>query len=255
MNICIDIETIPSTDPAVIEVFHANARENFKVPSGLTKEQAAADLGFTDKDQIKCINKDTMLATWVEHFRDTKCGEQAEEQWLKTSFDGALGQIAVIGLAFDDADPIALYSDDWKHDEAKILRLAFEAIADSYNPTSQRRPLFIGHYVADFDLRFLFQRAVILGIKPPMFIPFHAKAWSEHIYDTMMAWAGHKGTIKLGKLCEALGLPGKDGLDGSMVWPMVRDGKIKEVGDYCAHDVWMARAAYQRMTFANAEAA
>jgi hypothetical protein len=46
----------------------------------------------------------------------------------------------------------------------------------------------------------------------------------------------------------AFGLPGKGGVDGSMVAGMVRAGRIDEVAAYCADDVRRVRAIYQRMT-------
>lgn len=249
MDITLDIETIPSQKPGVLDSIRAAFAETFKAPSTLTKEQAAADLCMTDKDEIKSINKDSMIERWVERFRVEKSEEAAIEQWRKTSFDGGAGQIAVVGIALDDADPVTFYSEDWASDEAKVLRAAFELIADSYSPQSDRRPLFIGHYITGFDLRFMFQRAVVLGIKPPAIIPFHARPWDDHVFDTMTRWAGHNGSVKLEELCAALGIPGKNGMDGSKVWDYVREGRIAEVATYCAGDIRMTRAAHRRMTF------
>lgn len=250
MNITLDIETIPSQNPAVLDAIRAAVADNFKAPSSLTKEQAAADLGLTDKDEIKFTGKDAMLARWVERFRDEKTEEVAIEQWRKTSFDGASGHIAVIGIGLGDEEPGAFYSEDWANDEARVIRSAFECIADSYSAHSDRRPVFIGHYITGFDLRFLFQRAVVLGIKPPSIIPFHARPWDDSVFDTMTRWAGHNGSVKLDALCQALGIPGKNGMDGSQVWDAVRDGRIADVAEYCRGDVRITREAHRRMTFA-----
>jgi hypothetical protein len=250
MDVTIDIETIPSQNPAVLEAILADLRENFKAPSTLTKERACADLGMSDANEIKYTSKDKALELWVERFRDEKLDEAAQEQWRKTSFDGGSGQIAVIGIALEDAEPVTFYSEDWANDEAKVLRAAFDAVKDVYNPSSDRRPVFIGHYVTEFDLRFIFQRAVVLGIKPPSIIPFHARPWDDCVFDTMTRWAGFKGSVGLDRLCGALGIQGKtEGIDGSKVWPMIREGRSAEVAAYCANDVRMARAAYKRMTF------
>jgi 3'-5' exonuclease len=253
MDVTIDIETIPTQDPTILEAIRADLRVNFKAPSDLTKERACAELGMTDPSEIKYTSKDSALAMWVDKFRDSKLEESAQEKWRKTSFDGGAGQIAVIGVAFDDAEPVTFYSEDWANDEAKVLHAAFDAINDVYTPCSDRRPVFIGHYVTEFDLRFVFQRAVVLGIKPPSIIPFHARPWDDYVFDTMTRWAGIKGSVSLDRLCGALGLPGKtEGIDGSQVWPMVEAGRIAEVAEYCANDVRMAREAYKRMTFAQA---
>ena len=249
-NIFIDIETIPSQDPAIIERIRADLRENFKAPSDLTKERACAELGMTDASEIKFTSKARALELWVERFRDEKLEETAMEQWRKTSFDGARGQVAVVGVAIDNEAPQTFFSDAWATNEAVVLRSAFDYIASAYSPSSDRRPVFVGHYITGFDLRFMFQRAVILGIKPPSIIPFHARPWDDAVFDTMTRWAGHNGSIKLDALCEALGIPGKNGMDGSQVWDAVADGRIADVATYCAGDVRMTREAYRRMTFA-----
>jgi hypothetical protein len=251
-TITLDIETIPSQNPAVFDRILADLRESFKAPSDMTKERACAELGMTDASEIKFTSKARALELWVERFRDEKLEETAIEQWRKTSFDGARGQVAVIGIAIDDREPMTFYSPDWKDDEKHVLYAAFETIARAYTPSSDRRPVFVGHYITGFDLRFMFQRAVILGIKPPSIIPFHARPWDDAVFDTMTRWAGHSGSVKLDALCEALGIPGKNGMDGSQVWDYVSAGRIEEVADYCAGDVRMTREAYRRMTFAPA---
>jgi len=250
--VTLDIETIPDQRPGALDAFRAAVQQDFKAPSGLTKEKACADLGMTDPSEIKFTSKDRALELWAERFKEEKSEEVAQAEYRKTSFNGAAGQIAVVGLAFDDTAPFSIYRSDWENpgSESEIIHQAFEAIADSYNPNSMRAPLFVGHYIAQFDLRFLFQRAVILGIKPPSIIPFQAKPWDEQIFDTMTRWAGAQGSVSLDALCAALGIAGKpDGIDGSKVWDFVQAGRIDEVADYCEGDIRMARNAYKAMTF------
>jgi hypothetical protein len=252
MNITLDIETIPSQRQGLLDEIRASIADNFKAPSDMTKERACAELGMTDANEIKFTSKARALEMWAHRFKFVKAEEVAQEEYKKTCFDGAQGQICVIGLALDDAAPIAIYRDDWQDpdSESGLIAEAFELIGDCYHPNSDRRPLFIGHYITGFDLRFLFQRAVILGIKPPSIIPFHAKPWDESVFDTMVKWAGNQGSIKLDALCKALGVEGKtEGVDGSMVWQMVQEGRIGEVADYCRDDIAATYRAYCRMTF------
>jgi len=66
----------------------------------------------------------------------------------------------------------------------------------------------------------------------------------------MVQWAGTGGRIKLEKLCKALSVPSpKGGIDGSMVWDFVRNGKIEEVAEYCKRDIVATRKVHQIMTF------
>jgi DNA polymerase elongation subunit (family B) len=256
-HVFIDLETIPSQDPAILDAIRKAVAGNFKAPSTLTKEQAAADLGMTDPGEIKFTSKDSMIAKWVARFRDEKAEDVAQEEYRKTCFDGGKGHIAVIGLAFDDARPISGYVEDRDGVfdislERAVIDLAFERISEHYNPAKDMRPVFVGHNVTGFDLRFLFQRAVVLGIKPPACIPFGARPWDAHVFDTMTAWAGHGNRISLDSLCAALGIEGKGSIDGSQVWPMIQEGRIAEVAEYCRHDVEITRNAFYRLSFAKA---
>jgi hypothetical protein len=242
-HVYLDIETLPDMREGALQAFIDDAKENFKAPSTLTKEQAAADLGLTDKDQIKFTSKDAMIAQWVNKFKESKGPELAEQEWRKTALNGASGQVLMIGLAFDDADPVVAHAST----EAETLAVAFDMIRQGIDPN--RRPVFIGHNVTGFDLRFIYQRAVITGVQPPLAIPFGARPWDDSVFDTMTQWAGHGNRISLDNLCTALGLPGKGEIDGSQVYDYWKAGRIAELIAYCADDVHKAREAHRRMTF------
>lgn len=224
MEITLDIETIPTQDKAVIDRIAAD----ITTPGNISKA-------------------DTIAAWHVEK----KPGLIAEAV-LKTSFDGAFGRMACAAIAIGDDFPIAFYQEDWQKPDAEtaVLKELFYAISNATR-TSTCKPIFIGHNLIEFDLKFLFQRAVILGIKPPACIPFRARPWDDTVFDTMAAWAG-RDRVSMDKLCRALGLAGKGDLDGSKVWEYVQAGRIKEVAAYCADDVRRTRALHQRMTFAAA---
>ena len=70
------------------------------------------------------------------------------------------------------------------------------------------------------------------------------------VFDTMVQWGGMKPGGSLDKLCRALGMPGKNGFDGSMVWDAVKAGEFAKVQAYCVEDVEKVRAIHKRMTFA-----
>lgn len=232
MFIYLDIETIPSQDPATYEQL---AKEIFP-PANYSKPET--------------------IAKWEE---ETKPG-LVQEALLKTSFDGALGQIVVASVAVNDGAPATFFAEDWAGSERYILESLFAEITEqternlSGGTTSRVKPVFVGHYVAGFDLRFIFQRAVLHGIRPPACIPFGAKPWSPEIYDTMTAWAGDKGRVSLDKLCRTLGIATKgseigEEMDGSKVWPFVQAGRISDVAKYCAGDVERVRQAHKKLTF------
>jgi len=251
INIYLDLETIPSQNPEVKAEFLKSAQENIKAPSTLTKEQAAIDLGITDKDEIKFTSKDSMLAKWVEVKGAEAAELSADEAWRKTSFDGAHGHICVIGFAIDDEPARELHIESINNMADEILLLAaFSAEIDKVCAARpNERPRFIGHNLIEFDLQFLFRRHVVLNVKPSPHIPFNARPWDDSIYDTMQKWGGTRGG-SLNKITKACGLESKGDIDGSMVWPMVEAGKIIEVAEYCKHDVQITRDLFKRMTFA-----
>lgn len=215
------------------------------IPSQLdwAREELAASIR-----QPGTLKKAESIAAWE---RDDKPAA-VEEAWLKTSFDGALGQICVIGWAVDDGTPQSLHVEDLSAEaERKMLSTFFDLVRGIHAGNSGTRPVIVGHNVA-FDLGMLWKRAFILGTRPPLWLPHDPKPWSESVFDTMTYFAGAKDRISLDRLCRVLGLEGKTGITGADVWPMVQDGKILDVAAYCRHDVQITRAIYKRLTFAEA---
>jgi len=192
------------------------------------------------------IKKAESIAAWNENEKPAA----VEEAVGKTSFDGAFGQVVCIGFDLsDNGEPATVFG----LDEAALLRNFNNALAEILDPSDMFTTTIVGHNVSAFDLRFLVQRYMVNGIRPHPVIAraAQAKPWeSDKVYDTMIQFAGVGNRISLDKLCMALGLPGKDGVTGADVWPMVQAGKLQEVADYCASDVRKTRAVFRRMTFA-----
>ena len=236
-KIPLDIETIPGQAAAVLEALRADAEAE--------KAECRAPANYKDDAKI------------AEHIAAQHAVIDAAvmDKWRKTSFDGAYGQIAVVSFAIDGGEPVKVYRDDWQAPGAEtgLLEELRDTMHERLNPKTELAAQIIGHNVSAFDLRFLVQRSIILGVKPHPVLARAAacKPWeTDRVFDTMVQWAGVGNRISLDKLCKALGLPGKGEIDGSKVWDYVRDGRIAEVADYCADDVRKVWAVYQRMTFA-----
>lgn len=178
-----------------------------------------------------------------------------EDFYLKTSFDGSFGRIACIAYAVNE-DPIRVISIE--QGEKKLL--------EDFWFVAKQCDIFVGHNIMDFDLRFILQRSMILGVKPSWtrFQELGKKPWEMGkylsfaryanipIFDTMMEWSNW-GNQKLGleHVALALGIPTpKEGIDGSEVWNFYQAGKINDICEYCKRDVETTRAVYNRMTFA-----
>lgn len=181
------------------------------------------------------IKKPESIEAWMTDNAD----QAARDALAKTSFDPAAGHICTIGWAVDDDEAVAAHAATVEQ-ERDILDAFFASLQTFHRYT------FVGHNVASFDLRFIICRAIVLGIKIPRSIPRDPKPWDKSVFDTMTAWAGARGTISMDRLCEALGLPGKDGFDGSMVAEAWSNGEHDRISEYCRSDVEKTRAIWQR---------
>jgi len=210
-TIFVDIETIPAQSPEVFEKYKAEV----KAPGNLKKQES--------------------IDAWLAENRE----RAAKDAIAKTSFDPAAGHICTIAWAVDDDDPVGAHAKT-VDEEREVIEAFFGAL------TSFHRYTFVGHNVASFDLRFIICRAIVLGITIPQSIPRDPKPWDKTVFDTMTAWAGARGTISMDRLCEALGLPGKDGFDGSMVAEAWANGEHERITEYCISDVEKTRAIWRR---------
>lgn len=232
-TITLDCETIGTDDPAVI----AEIAKTITPPGNISKAET--------------------IAAWTAE----KKPALIEEAVKRTSFDGTYGRIICIGMAIDDAPATAkvIMHPFAPADEAALLADAFNDIqsAAKHNiksGTMENAVTFIGHNLASFDLRFLWQRAVINGIKPPACLlkAMQAKPWDAVIQDTMLMWSPERERrISLDRLCKALGVPtSKDGMTGADVWQAFKEGRLDDIAIYCKADVEATRACWKRLVFA-----
>jgi len=245
MNIYLDVETVPAqSGPHSYENYLAEEKANFKAPSDFTKGQACADLGLTG-DKAKYTSKADAIALWEAKFSKEKAPEVAEEKWRKTSFDGAAGELISIAWAVGDDDILSV-SRQLGNSESVLLERFFDSLSDALG---RKTPYFIGQFIAGFDLKFIFHRAVILGVRPPFELPFNGRHKSDY-FCTQVAWAGYGGRMSQDNMCKALGIEGKpDDISGSQVWDFVNAGKVERVEEYNRDDVDKVRQLHKRLTF------
>lgn len=216
-----DLETIPSQIPGIRD----ELAKSIEPPGNISKAET--------------------IAAW----HADKKPALIEDAYLKTSFDGGVGQVCVIGFAVGDDAPYTYAVSDLSHAAEKLVIEDFFSAVASAGPAIQ----FIGHNVIGFDFPFLWKRAMVLGIKPPFCFPRNPKPWGETVADTMLMWdATQRAGGSMDRICRLMGIPGKDGMDGSKVWPAVQEGRIADVAAYCCGDVERTRAMHRRMTFAEA---
>lgn len=224
--IYLDIETIPAQD----EDSKARIAASVKPPAAMKKA-----------DTIAAWEKDQKAAA-------------VEEAIAKTSFNAAFGHICCIGWAVGDEAPESYSMVDFSTaEEAEMIDNFFEAIRREAD--TRRSIVVVGHNVTGFDIRFIWQRCMVLGIRVPSWLPKDPKPWDAAVFDTMTAWAGARDTISMDNLCQALGLDGKGDVDGSMVAKMFAEGKHYGIAAYCRDDIDRTRAIHRKMMLAFGEAA
>jgi 3'-5' exonuclease len=216
IDIFVDIETIPNQSPE----FRSAVRATIKPPGNIKKPES--------------------VAAWLAENADAA----TDEAVAKTSFEPAYGHIACIGWAIGDGE-VRSVSNTVIGDECGNLAGFFDEINRSCGINMGR---WIGHYISGFDLRFLINRAIILGVglPPSIILPRDSKPSGDQVFDTMTAWAGSRGTISQDKLAKALGLSGKGDFDGSMVADAWANGEHKKISAYCRADVETVRSIYRR---------
>jgi len=214
MDIYLDIETIPSQDPALLAKF----RSEVTAPATYKKPESIAEWMAENADRV------------------------AQDQMDKTGLDPAYGHICTIAWAVGDGDIYHRHITDTRN-ECELLAAFF----DEMPAETWAKPRFVGHYISGFDIRFILCRAVVLGVKIPVVFPRDPKPWSDSVFDTMTAWAGARDRISMDNLCAALGIPGKgDGLDGSQVGQAWKNGRHDEIAAYCRDDVERTRAIHRK---------
>lgn len=233
MQVFIDIETIPDQSEGAVDRIAEEIE--VKVPTDLTKPKLMDSLGVDDK--YKTV--DELKEMWLDKFGKEQKLEQAKEKWLKTSFDGSRGQNICIGAEVAQTGEKFCQCTG---DEVELLESFWDWVLDrSHSPEVE----FIAHN-KKFDLPFIFHRSVINDVRPTVrFDPY-----SRSHTCTMELWAGFNGKIGLDRLASALCLEGKEeGMSGADVWPEYQKGNLNGIAKYCAQDVEVLKAVYNRIKF------
>lgn len=112
------------------------------------------------------------------------------------------------------------------------------AFVDKIAELSPQLVTFNGH---SFDLPVLRYRAMIKEVAAPgLFARAYFNRYSEDALDLcdVLSSFSAQGKATLNELCKIMGLQGKpDGIDGGEVQRYFREGRVKEIADYCETDI------------------
>lgn len=238
----LDLETLPTSRPDVIDDLTKQVEK--KIEDEIMQIKPPSNYGEEARQKWR-LEKGAPACQAILDSSD----KLLDEVIRKTALDGSFGEICVIGLAVDNESPVAFSGEP----ESDMLHGFNDWLDERFTQSDQSTITVIGHNVLAFDLRFMFQRYAVNGIRPHAIIrnAVKAKPWENTVFDTMTRWAGTGNRISLDKLCKSLSVKTPKGeITGANVYDFVKAGKIDEVANYCMRDIEATRTVYKRMVFA-----
>lgn len=233
MDLYVDIETAPSQRPDVRERMVSaalEAAESEPVPSSIANLK-------TEELRIARSND------WRES-KIAGAESEADEEWRRTALEGGYGEIICASWAFNDGEVKTLARESMQPErETELLHQFWLAMVEGSKGKAVK---WIGHNVG-FDLRFLHHRCVVRQIRPTIHIPYNDAPWRGSYLDTMHAWVGARGGVKLTVLCDMLGIEVHDEIDGSQVWGAYQAGRLDQIVAHCEADVRRVREIAKRL--------
>jgi len=191
------------------------------------------------------IKKQETIDNWYAE----KAPALIDEKYRKQSFNGGEGNICHISWAVNGGPVMGVSLGPKRSDEKITLEWAMNDIGTDL-AGGLASPTVCGHNVVGFDIRFLAHRLIVNDIRVPhwLLVALKAKPWDDTVADTMLIWAGARGSVSMANLSKYLGLEGKtEGMDGSKVYDAWLDGKHKEIGEYCEDDVALVRKIHLKL--------
>jgi predicted PolB exonuclease-like 3'-5' exonuclease len=127
-----------------------------------------------------------------------------------------------------------------------------ELLADFAQWLDSRRPTIVTWNGRGFDMPVITSRALRHGVPMPWWFSDRNTRYrytTEGHFDLMdfLTDFGAAKNARLDAYAKLVGMPGKVGVDGSQVAPLVHAGKLDEVNAYCLCDVAQTAAVFLRV--------
>jgi len=186
------------------------------------------------------MKKADTIAKWEEEEKPAAIEAEIE----KTVFNGGLCHVVQIQYGLDYEQPVVLIAET-VDDEKKIITEFLDAVS-----TQQSSLQFVGHNIANSDIKILKQRCIVLGINPPSNFrrAIQAKPWDEILFDTMIQWAGVGGTVSMDNLCYYLGVQTpKSDIRGDNYGEYWSNQLFDDCRRYGIDEIVALREVYERM--------
>ncbi|MGE5535136.1 MAG: 3'-5' exonuclease, partial [Acidobacteriota bacterium] len=164
-----------------------------------------------------------------------------------------LHRVAAISCVFRDDEGVRVKSLGHPQDSEHKLIHDFFRIIDKYTPQ------LVSWNGGGFDLPVLHYRAMINGVTASRYWEMGDEdrdfKWNNYLsrYHTrhldlmdLLALYTGRANAPLDELAKLCGFPGKLGVDGSQVWSLFQEGRLREIRDYCETDVVNTYLVYCR---------
>ena len=165
-----------------------------------------------------------------------------------------LQRIVVISLVFRNAEGLRVHSfvDKDDHSEGKVIQTFFNAL-------EKHTPQLVSWNGGGFDLPVLHYRGLKHGVVADKYWDMGEDdrefKWNNYVsryhmrhLDLMdlLAMYQPKNNAPMDALAKLCGFPGKQGMDGSAVYPAYLEGKLDDIRRYCETDVMNTYLLYCR---------
>lgn len=249
-TLILDIETWPEPDDKLIEFLPP-------APEPIPFDPASVKVGnLKDPDKIAAKIKDARAAHEIEQERLRDPAVRLEGIKEKACLRAAHSRIYALAISTGaDGCLVQQIPNPSRDDERYLLNIAWERIKNTtevgIGKAGQGGGWVGGWNFIGFDMPYIIQRSLILGVTIPMHIktPLYRNDW---LFDVMEWWAcgpmSHSNPryAKLNEVGIALGLGGKDDLDNKLPWEVAAEDPDKAY-EYARRDVALTWAIMERI--------
>lgn len=184
------------------------------------------------------MKKAETIAEWYKN----EAPALAEEQWKRGALDSMRGEILCIGWSFEDREGIECGTNE------HATLMLFESVVSGIMGQYKQTPTFVGWNILSFDLVWLYRKAVKYNVKTLRNAINRDPHRGNHI-DLMRIWSGdYRDYTKQADVAAFLGIEDRsNGIDGSQVYDLYKEGRIEDIKKYCMSDIKTVREIYERI--------
>lgn len=162
----------------------------------------------------------------------------AEQKWRDGGLDSMRGEILCIGWICDE-EGYAVCGED---EQSTLMQFAAAIghIKGFYR--------FVGWNNLDFDLPYIWRKSIKYGIRL-LRDAINRDRYRGNFIDLMKVWGTDShDRRKMSDVAAYLGIEDRsNGIDGSQVYDLYKEGRIEEIKAYCMGDVETVREIYKRI--------